>query len=332
MKLLVILGIFIALTNTSFGQWPPALKPHAEQYGNARKAILASADAMLKPPQDRYLAALQAAERVATSAAKTGDLAAIAAEIAGTHGGALPAEFPPDLPRSLASERRNFLTAVANIERTIPVKLRDLATRYLQTLALLEAQAAKVKDAALSQAIAEERQRVIPHMEAAGGGQKNRNVVANGDFAAGEAGQWPQSWRACNSWKKASDVTMMQEGNDRFVRFRRLQVDHQANLSPEKEIAIPARARSVEFSARIRVKGFTAGKDYDIYPGIRVSTRDAAGEKIADETVEVKQDGGWKKLTGRCPISDKAKTLRVEFGPFSSAGVIDFDDVIVEFK
>lgn len=332
MKTLTFLGIILAIVAPVFAQIPPALKPYSDQYDNSRRAVLASGESALKPARDRYLAALAAAQKIATAAIKTGDIAAISAEISGTQGGAIPAEFPPDLPRSLATERRNFTTALAGVERALPPKLRELAARYLQTLAALEARALKTNDAALTAAIGSEKQRVLPHMEAAGGGQKNRNVIANADFSTGTPGEWPANWRASENWKKASDLTLMQEGNERFIRFRRLQADQQANLSPEMEIAVPARARSVEYSVRIRVKGLTPGKDYDYYPGIKVSARDAAGEKLTEDNSEAKQDGSWKRLVGRCPVPDKAKTIRVVLGPFGAAGVIDFDDVNVEFK
>jgi hypothetical protein len=332
MKTLTILGMILAVVAPAFAQIAPALKPHSEQYDNMRRTLIASGEATLKPARTRYLAALAAAQNVATAAVKTGDIAAISAEISGASGDAVPAEYPPDLPRSLATERRNFTTALANVERSIPPKLRDLATRYLQTLAALEVQAQKTGNAALTTSIASEKQRVIPHLESAGGGQKNRNVVANADFSNGTPGEWPPAWRASENWKKANDLTLMQEGNDRFIRFRRLQADQQANLCPETEIAVPARARAVEFSARIRVKGLTPGKDYDYYPGIKVSARDAAGEKLSEEHADAKQDAGWKRLVGRCPIPDKARTIRITLGPFGAAGVIDFDDVNVEFK
>ena len=277
MKSPVILGLLIALlANSSPAELPPLLKPHAERYDQDRAALTASGAAALKPARERYLAALAAAQKVATAAVKTGDLAAIAAEIAGANGGAVKPEFPPDLPRNLATERKNFITATANIEKAIPPKLRELATKYLQTLVALDAQALRAKDAALTEAVAAEKQRVLPHIDAAGGGQRNRNVVENGDFSAGKPGDWPPGWRKSVDWKQADDISLIREGNEQFIRFRRLTANHQADVSPEKVVPIPANARAVEFNARIRVKGLTAGKDYEYYPSLRVSTRDAA--------------------------------------------------------
>ncbi|MEQ1851873.1 MAG: hypothetical protein ABMA01_09815 [Chthoniobacteraceae bacterium] len=333
MKTPVIVGLLIALLATpSPAELPPLLKPHAERYDRDRAALTASGEAALKPARERYLAALAAAQKVATAAVKTGDLAAIAAEIAGANGGAVKPEFPPDLPRSLATERKNFITATTNIEKAIPPKLRELATKYLQTLVALDAQALKTKDAELTEAAAAEKQRVLLQIEAAGGGQKNRNVVENGDFSAGKPGDWPPGWMPSVNWKRADDVSLLREGSEQFIRFRRLTASHQADVSPEKIIAIPANARAVEFSVRIRVKGLTTGKDYEYFPSLRVSTRDAAGEKVAEEHVDAKQDGGWKRFSGRCAVAANAKTLRIAVGPFGAAGVFDFDDVVVEFK
>lgn len=316
----------------AFADYPATLKPFAESYDRDRMTLTTSADTALKPARDRYLAALAAAQKVATAATKTGDIAAITAEIAGANAGTVPPDFPPDLPRTLVSERRLFVTAATNVARTIPPRLRDLAAKYLQTLAALDAQALKNRDTVLVEALAAEKQRVLPHVEAAGGGQKNHNVVENSDFNTGKPGDWPPGWRKSNSWKQASDVALLREGNDQFIRFRRMQATRQADLSPEKEIGIPAKSRAVEFSVRIRAKALTAGKDYDKYPSLKISARDATGEKLADEHIGAEQDCGWKRMSGRLAIPEAAKTLRIEVGPLGAAGIFDFDDVVVEFK
>ena len=330
MKATALLALILA--GTAVAELPPALKPHTERYDRDRAALIASGEAALKPARERYLAVLAAAQKAATAATKTGDIAAITAEISGVNAGAVSPEIPPDLPRSLAAERRNFSTTSGNVAKTIPARQRELAARYLQTLAALDAQALKTKDPELTEAVAVEKQRVLPHMEAAGGGQKNRNIVENGDFSAGKPGDWPPGWKPNVNWRRADDLTLIREGSEQFIRYRRLQAMHSADASPEKEIAIPARTRSAEFSVRIRVKGLVAAKDFDAYPGLKISARDAAGEKLTEERVEIKQEGAWKKLAGRCAVPETAKTLRVELGPLGAAGVVDFDDVVVEFK
>jgi hypothetical protein len=86
---------------------------------------------------------------VATAAAKTADIAAIASEVEGVGSDALTEAMPADLPRGLAQDRRAYITAGTNVAKAIPPRQRDLAARYLQTLAAFDAAAAKSKDAAV---------------------------------------------------------------------------------------------------------------------------------------------------------------------------------------
>lgn len=116
------------------------------------------------------------------AAAKTGDIAAITAELAGASAGAVSPDFPPDLPRSLATARKDFVSAATNVGRALPPKQRELSQKYQQALAIVDAKASQTKDAALTAAVAAEKQRVLPQIEAMHGGQKHQNVVENGDF------------------------------------------------------------------------------------------------------------------------------------------------------
>jgi hypothetical protein len=69
-----------------------------------------------------------------------------------------------------------------------------------------------------------------------------------------------------------------------------------------------------------------------MYPGAHVTARDARGEEVGGAWAEAKQDSNWKRVTARFEVPPTAKTLRIAAGPFGAAGVIDFDDVAVEFK
>jgi hypothetical protein len=46
----------------------------------------------------------------------------------------------------------------------------------------------------------------------------------------------------------------------------------------------------------------------------------------------VKQNSTWKRYAGRFTLPATAKTLRIAIGPHGAAGVIEFDDVVVEFR
>lgn len=312
---------------------PAALKPHADRFETERSMLNTSKDALLKPARDRYLASLAAAQKVATAATKTADLAAIASEIDFVNRDSVAPDYPPDLPRSLTQDRRNYVAISANVARTIPQRQRDLATKYLQTLAALEANALKAKDRDLIEALAVEKQRVISLMEAAGGGQKNRNIIANGDFSEGDPGKFPPGWKQAASDVSVGDAVIVTEGTDKFLRFRRLQAISRANLTTEKDIPIPARSKWAEFSFKMRVKGYVKGeKEWDPHPGIKLSVRDARDEEVSSEWGQSKQDTGWKRITGRVEIPAAGKMLKVSMGPHNGASIVDFDDVVVEFR
>src|SRR5688572_590803 len=200
-----------ALNATCIAELPALLKPLAEKFDRERITLEAAKESALKPTRDRYLFALTNAQKSATAAAKTADIAAIAAEIGAVNANAVPAEFPPGLPRSLAVDRRGFAAALESVTRTFPARLRELATRYLQSLAALETQALQKRDTKLTEAVAGEKQRALACMESAGGGQKHRNVVENGDFSNGKAGDWPPGWRKSSNWKQATDLALVQE-------------------------------------------------------------------------------------------------------------------------
>lgn len=333
MKSILIL-IFLALCSfavLAVADLPPSLKPHSDRFEADRAALTASAEKHLKTPRDRYLLALTSAEKAATAAGKQQDAVAIAAEMRDVGAGTPAEEFPPDLPRVLLPQRRDYMTAVATVTKTVPTKLRELADKYLQAIAAFEKSGLKPTDAAIINAVSAEKQRVMDLVEAAGGWQKHQNVVANSDFSQGEPGTMPPKWQA-EAEIPVTDATVVSDDAARFLRFRRLHPLRRANLLPEKEVTIPAKARSVAFSVRLRVKGLVPGKDYDTYPGAHITGRDARGEEAGGGWAVVKEDTGWKRFTVRFALKPEAKTLRIAIGPFGAAGLLDVDDIEVEFK
>jgi hypothetical protein len=163
------------------------------------------------------------------------------------------------------------------------------------------------------------------------GPQKHRNIVANSDFSFGEVGRIPPEWKA-EAEIPVKDATIVAEDPVKFLRFRRVQVLRRANLLPNKEVIIPEKARSVEFSVRLRVNDLVPGKGFDIFPGAHVTGRDAQGEEVCGAWVVVKRNTSWRRYSVRFQLKPGAKTLRIAIGPFGSAGVFDVDDMEVEFE
>jgi len=319
------------LVMSAGAQLPPALKSHADKFEADRAALAVSAENYLKPARDRYLAVLASAEKAAVAAGRRDESVGIASEMRDVSADAPADVFPPDLPRTLVPHRRDYMTVFSTVQKTIPAKLRELATTYLKAIAALETSSLKPTDAAVINAVSTEKQRVIDLVEAAGGSQKHRNVVANSDFSQGEPGRFPLKWQA-EAEVPVTDATVIADGAAKFLRFRRLQPLRRANLLPEKEVTIPAKARSVAFSVRLRVKGLVPGKDYDTYPGAHITGRDARGEEAGGGWAVVKEDTGWKRFTVRFPLKPEAKSLRIAIGPFGAAALLDVDDIEVEFK
>jgi hypothetical protein len=75
-----------------------------------------------------------------------------------------------------------------------------------------------------------------------------------------------------------------------------------------------------------------SGVDYDPWPGIHLSARDARDEKLAKEDAVLKENSAWRRLTAKVDLPNGTKVLSVSMGPFGAAGIVDFDDVVVEFK
>jgi hypothetical protein len=169
-------------------------------------------------------------------------------------------------------------------------------------------------------------------VESAGGGQKNRNVIENGDFSSGPETGIPEGWTRAHTWKNVTDCTIVSEGKDKFLRFRRLQAIPQADIKPEKAIPVPSTARSAEVTVRMRVEGLVKGKEYDPLPGVNLSVHDGGDQKLADAAAVLKENSSWKRLTRQSRTPQGAKQLNVSLGPHGAAGIIDFDEVAVEFK
>ena len=329
----LLLPVLLCHAQTSAVPLAAQLKALTANYEQQRTSATAMCDAQVKPVRDRYLADLAAAQKAAVAAVRTADLAAISGEMDGLQKASLPEAAPPDLPKSLLQDRRAVVAAMATSSRTLVPKKRDLAAAYLRSLTTLEDSARRAKDQAVIDAIATEKQRATAEVEGAGGGEKNRNVVDNGDFSRGPETGIPEGWARAHQWKDAGDCSIVTEGRDKFLRFRRLQAVEQADIKPEKTISIPARAHSAELSFRMRVEGLVKGTKYDFWPGIHLSARDGRDEKLGSTEAVLKENSsGWKRMTAKLELPKGTTALSVVLGPFLSAGIVDFDDVVVEFR
>lgn len=66
--------------------------------------------------------------------------------------------------------------------------------------------------------------------------------------------------------------------------------------------------------------GLTPRQKWGNYPAMHRNALDAHGKELAEDHVELQQDCGWRRFTGRCQIPAGAKTLWVRIRPYLAAG------------
>jgi hypothetical protein len=208
----------------------------------------------------------------------------------------------------------------------------------LQALAPLEQTAAQQRNTALAEAVAGEKERVLAATTTAVAPALRKNALKNGDFSQADAGGLPKGWQPKgNEFQKDSvpwqnDASILQEGSEKFLRFRRKVSVRQANLAPVPVIMVPERAKVAEVSVRLRVEGLVPAKGFGQYPGVGFRVFDAAGNSPGWEWAVTKENTRWRTVTASLVLQPGAKTLEMAVGPWSAAGICDFDDVEVEFK
>jgi hypothetical protein len=116
---------------------------------------------------------LTPARTAATAAAKTADLAALKTEFDGVQANALPAEPPPDLPKTLLRRSAHLRHGGGNCglgrwRHGSAIWPANMSSRSQ----LLRPRHSKRKDTALGEAVAGEKRRALALLESSGGGAK----------------------------------------------------------------------------------------------------------------------------------------------------------------
>lgn len=318
---------------------PASLQPYAARHAQERLAVATQRQKEFALWQARYLKTLNDT-LTAANASSTGNGATIAitGEIEALKAGAIPTEMAADLPRSLATARKDFQVGIQTLDRAVAARFKEADARYLQALAGLDQQASRAQDAMLTAAISSERKRVGVAATADVPPPMRHNVIVNGSFTQTEPNGLPTGWKPRGEdWQGpsipwANDAVVVQEGSEKFLRFRRQQSIRLANLSPSPTILIPPRAKFVAVSVRMRVEGLVPAKNFHIYPGVGVKALDAAGNSPGSDRLEATENTRWRKFTKRIPLSPASKTLSVTIGPWAAAGICDFDDLEVQFE
>jgi hypothetical protein len=338
-KLITLTATLLVIHVLAFGQTFPQLEPHLAKYTQDRKTLDDARARQVETLRARYVVALTGARADAVKANKGGAVAAIDAEIQNIKSEVQAAEMPADLPRSLATPRRDFIAGLGAAEKACAARLQQLNAPYVQILNSLERAALNQNDAPLVAAIRSEKARIDAMESSTAAIPKLRqNVVVNGDFTVIGPDKLPEGWEPRGAgYQKDSvpwqnDALVITEGSEKFVRFRRMSSVRLANIAPKTPIQIPPRAKVAVVTVRLRVEGLVAGKNYDRFPGVTISALDAAGKSPGNASASATENTRWRNFTASLTLQPGAKTLEVSVGPWAATGICDFDDVVVKFE
>ena len=288
--------------------------------------------------RSRYLLALATARQEMQKANRGGAVVAIDAELADAkkevHG-----PPPPDLPPTLAPARRDFLAGLGTLEKASQTRKEELRKQYLADLNRLAQLATVQKNQTLADAVAKEIAGAnVPSGPAVAVGL-HRNAVVNGTFTDDQTGGMPMAWKPSGEtfqgdkvpWQ--NDAQIVQEGAEKFLRFRRSGSVRLSNVACATPILVPDRAKAAVVTAKARVEGLVPGKDYDRFPHVLIRTFDVAGKSPGSAAAAVQENSkSWKRITAHLVLQPGAKTLEVVAGPAAATGVCDFDDIEVRFE
>jgi hypothetical protein len=324
-SLIVMLAAF---ASGAFAQnLAPDLAPLAAKYKSETAALDAQRAAALKQAQQPYIAALDSAEKNATTAGNVAAVAAIATERGGLGKELLAPSPPAGLPKELQAPRKTCLDAIARARAADAPRRQTLDAAYLRALAGLSAKAAKDPD--LAKQIETEKQNLLAAAPAAtsieGGRTNAKNAVVNGSFDVVDAQGHP------GGWITPEGFTVVRDGANNVLHGMAKAPGY---VAVTQDIVLPARAKSV--TLRGRVRGKFVGRD---------PAQNHYGACIAAVFID-KQDQGtnnwlmldggrdpkWTKLTVTQPVPNNMKALQVVLVLKYVVGEFDYDDIEVEFR
>ena len=333
--LLTALSLFPWMTPALHAQdVAPELAPVAAKY----KADIAALDALkaaaLARLQQPYIAALDVAEKTATSAGSLEAVAGIAKERAALKSGLMAPAFPGDLPKTLQPARKNYVDSIARIPADEVQRRRAIDADYLRALGSLQGKAAANPE--LAAQIAAEKDKLIANVASgtsAGAATikaSGRNAVVNGNFDVADAAGTPSGWKV-----PGEDGGTFKVGSDGSNHVLRVTVTGAPrHIKMSQEVEVPPRAKT--FTFKVRIRGKATGHDVsDDNWGANASARFIGpdGTLTGPWTILVGgKDAGWRTLNKGGPVVAGAKTMRVEIGAQLVAGTFDFDDVEMEFR
>jgi hypothetical protein len=302
----------------------PELAPLAEKYKADVAALEAQRVAAIAQPEKTYTAALGAAEKVATTAGNVAGVAAIAAERTALGNGLMAPDFPPGLPKELQFPRKTYLEANTRIRAAELPRRQALDAAYLRALTSLESKGARNPE--LAKQLEAEKQNLLASAPASAAGHQNaRSAVINGNFDLADAEGHPKGWTVDDAFK------VVRDGGNNVLRATSAATEYR---EISQEIPVPAKARNVTLSVRVRGKWEASDTKQQIQ-GTRTSVQfiGADGQRMKVWVVlDAGRDAAWKTLSKTDRIPEGSKSLVLICSLSWVSGKFDFDDVMVEFR
>ena len=311
----------------------PELVPLVTQHQTALAALDAQRTAAVARVQQTYLAALDSAEKSATTAGTIEVVAAITKEREALKSGLMAPVMPEGLPKTLQPIRKAYFDGTARVAAEASPRQKALDTDYLRALAALQQRAAGKPE--LAKQIAAEKEKLFASVGGSVSGsskpRNEHNAVINGTFEVVDKDGHPQGWHL--EYRAGDVFKVTREGAGSFVRLTMAGLP--GNVWAIQEIAVPPRAKTMTMHARVRGK-WSDRKTDDSNWGANFSARFiGADEQLTGPwfiNIGGREDGGWKELSKSAPVENGAKRLRVQFGAQWVAGTFDFADIEVEFR
>jgi len=153
---LAILSLFVISIQAA--DLVPDLMPSTEKYESESITLQVQKAAAVKRAQEPYVAALDAADRQATTAGNVPLVSAINKERSSIGPVMAPAS-PPDLPKVLESARRKLIEELARIEKNFIATQQRIDADYMRALGALQAKA--TGDPVLTQQVGEQKKKLL---------------------------------------------------------------------------------------------------------------------------------------------------------------------------
>lgn len=306
----------------------PELAPIATKYKADVAMLESQRSAAITQSQNAYTVTLGTAERSATTAGNVAAVAAIATERASISSGLMSPGFPPGLPKELQASRKTYLDGLSRIRAVDAPRRQAIDAAYLRALATLDLKGTRNPE--LPKQLESERKDLMANTPTGAGGSKPnaKNAVINGTFELADEKGLARGWTLNIP---DADFKVVRDGSNSVLHAS---AKIPAYVEVTQDILLPAKARTVTLSGRVRGK-LTARKPDEPDFGQKISAvyLDAQGSKTKNWIISVTEiSAEWKTFSQTQRIVEDMKSLQVHLSLKQAAGDFDFDDVVVEFR